>query len=206
MTSIPNPAPNVVPMRPRHGCAASYMTDRVLHHWLALCGPGPVPARAALDPRAFGPALPHAFLLERTGAGRVRFRLAGQHLSALMGMDVRGMPLRAFFELPDRQRLMQAVTRVFEEPARLRLDLVSDAQGRAVLTGQMLVLPLLDRAGAITRALGVLASEGPIGLPPRRFRIRHLHLAPLGAPLDRPRPDPAPGGRASLKVISGGRG
>lgn len=203
---------NVVPLWRRKDQQMGSVVRTVLAHWSSLPRDGTVPNRSRLDLRALATALPNAFLLERPRPDVVRFRLAGQHLHHTMGMDVRGMPLRAFFEISDRRRLMEKVNQVFCEPAMLDLELVSDAQGRAVLEGRMCLLPLNGPDGEITRALGVLATDGLIGLPPRRFRIRHMsctriaeetrHLTQLstGSEGSRPEHDAHP----HLRVIQGG--
>lgn len=203
---------NVVPLWRRKVQKMGSMVHIVQSHWASLRQDGGVPRRADLDPQALSPALPNAFLLERPRPDMVRFRLAGQHLHHTMGMDVRGMPLRAFFEIPDRKRLMEKVSRVFSDPAIVDLELVSDAQGRAVLEGRMCLLPLVGPEGEFTRALGVLATDGLIGLPPRRFRIRHISLSRLTGENASARPEPtAPddgpetwSGRPGLRVIQGG--
>lgn len=211
--SIPTPdtsTSRVVPLWHWQDGPTGAMLARVQHQWAALRHGTAPPARADLRPEALGPALPCAFLIDRARPGKLRFRLAGQHLSRLMGLDVRGMPLRAFFELGDRSALMEKAEQVFEQPAMLRLQLVSDAQGCTVLDGQMLLLPLRGRSGRVDRALGVLATDGPLGLPPRRFRIRRAALSALD-----PCRDPTPGSPAGaaprrgrgrvLTVIKGGK-
>ena len=155
----------------------SSQISTVIRHWSSLRCDGTIPQRSNLQPHALAAALPNAFLLERPRPDMVRFRLAGQHLHHTMGMDVRGMPLRAFFEIPDRKLLMERANRVFTDPAILDLELVSDSQGRAHLEGRMCLLPLRGADGQINRALGVLATDGLIGLTPRRFRIRHSNLS-----------------------------
>ena len=55
---------------------------------------------------------------------------------------------------------------------QLTLTLHSDhGLGRPALDGQMLLLPLADRRGGITHALGCMAASGTIGYPPRRFAL-----------------------------------
>jgi len=202
MSGNPESLRTIIPLWQGGARDPSGHAARVLRHWSDLAADGGVPRRSDLCPKALGPALPHAFLVEQVRPGAVRFRLAGQRLADLMGMDVRGMPLRAFFEIPDRRPLMDRVGRVFAGPATLRLDLVSDAQGFATLSGQMLLLPMRDRTGAVTRALGVLTVQGAIGLTPRRFRIRQDQLAPLGNGGSGVAPKP---GRPVLTLIEGGR-
>lgn len=204
MGHSPDPETKVVPFRHGRGSPMGGILAQVAQLWSSLAAEGGLPARAQMSPKALGAALPNAFLVERPRPGTVRFRLAGQEICHLMGMDVRGMPLRAFFEIADRKRLMEEVEAVFADPRSLSMQLISDAQGRAVLRGRMLLLPMTGHAGAVDHALGVLVADGPVGLPPRRFRILHtrteaadtlrapLPVLPLGAP---PR----------LRLITGGR-
>lgn len=199
---------NVIPLwrqRDPKGCP---VVARLGQIWESLRRDSALPDREALTPAALSDILPNAFLIDRVRPGLVRFRVAGQHLSQVMGMDVRGMPLRAFMEITDRKRLMENVESVFETCARLDMGLVSDAQGRATLTGRMVLLPVTGPEGKPDRALGVLVTEGLIGLTPRRFRIRHLALSPLGTDpalaRDPSSQNPGTAGRPSLRVITGG--
>ena len=197
---------NVVPLWRRHDQRMSCVVGTILGHWASLRLGDEVPRRVDLDPQALAHALPNAFLLERPRPDMARFRLAGQHLHHTMGMDVRGMPLRAFFEISDRKRLMDLVNRVFSSPATLDMELVSDAQGRATLEGRMCLLPLRGADGLVNRALGVLATDGLIGLPPRRFRIRHISLSSLrDSPSVQGCPPTTVTGRPALQVVQGGK-
>ena len=73
-------------------------------YWESLRHDGQIPLRSDIDPRAIESALPHAFILERIAPQIARFRVAGQHLTQLMGSDARGMPLTAFFMAGSRDR------------------------------------------------------------------------------------------------------
>lgn len=213
MTSRLFPAPNVVPLWQGQKEAMSAILARVHGAWSSLRAGGAVPSRAALRPGLLGSALSRAFVVERVRTGTLRFRVAGQHLSTFMGMDVRGMPLRAFFEIPDRKFLMESAEQVFAGPAALTLHAVSDTQRTAVLQAQFLLLPMTGSGGEVDCALGVLATDGPIGFPPRRFRIRRATLTSCDRPGLRPRgatagaataPQRCRGG-PGLTVLDGGR-
>jgi hypothetical protein len=151
----------------------------VLQYWDGLRDGATLPARADLDPRVIQSALSNSFILDRTRPGTIRMRVAGGHMNALMGMEVRGMPIRAFFDLLERRRLMELVETVFTGPALLELDLISENQSGAPLTGKMLILPMRDHAGQVTKALGCLVTTGAIGATPRRFRIRREVLTAI---------------------------
>ncbi|WP_168193128.1 PAS domain-containing protein [Rhodophyticola sp. CCM32] len=151
----------------------------LIAYWEDLRAGRVVPDRADIDPRAMVTLLNYTFILDRVRPGVVRFRLSGTHLNTLMGMEVRGMPIRAFFELRARSSLMEYVEAVFTGPNVLDLNLTSDAQGRRDLNGRMTVLPLRSEDGQINRAIGAFVTEGHIDLPPRRFRIRQADMIPL---------------------------
>ena len=160
---------------------------RVEAYWEGLRNGRSMPARAEVDPRGIADALEYAFVLERVAPGLARIRLAGMHLGDLMAMEVRGMPITAMF-LPQARRELQRVTEeVMTTPAVVRLTLGSDKGfTRPALDGQMMLLPLRDAFGHVTRILGVLETRGKIGRGPRRFMIRDVETKVLEA---NPRPD-----------------
>lgn len=192
-------------------------------YWEALRHDGDVPRRLQIDPRGIESALDIAFLAEQVAPRVARFRLAGRQLNALMGMEVRGMPLSALIEPPARDDFADALERVFGVPATVELSL-RGASGltQPRLEARMLLLPLRAEDGTVSRALGGLAVEGRVGKPPRRLDLTGAEITALeGVPMpDRaPRPagqtpdrvqgfaeapadfDGAPRGRPKLRVI-----
>lgn len=158
---------------------------RLEAYWQALRHGDSLPCRSDVLPAGLGDCLPSAFVLERLAPGVARVRLAGSALTDLMGMEVRGMPLGVFFTPEARPAAADAVEAVFEGP--MILDIGLDAERgitRPALRARMLVLPLRDETGGITRALGALHAEGGIGRAPRRFRIEgHVaHRLPRAQP------------------------
>lgn len=151
----------------------------VLAYWDSLRVGTELPARSDLDPRLIQSALPHSFILDRARPGTIRIRVAGGHMNTLMGMEVRGMPIRAFFDLLERRRLMDLAETVFTAPALLELDLVSNNRAASPLSGKMLILPMRDHEGHVTKALGCLVTNGDVGVTPRRFHIQRDVLTPI---------------------------
>ncbi|WP_147124971.1 PAS domain-containing protein [Shimia ponticola] len=150
-------------------------------YWQALRGNRTVPLRSDVDPRGIETALDFAFIVERTCAGVIRFRLAGSQLSELMGMDVRGMPLTSLFTAESRSEVSRAFEAVFSGPEILEIGVVSPAGAqREMLFGQMMLLPLKSDLGDISRALGCFPTRGKMGRAPRRFE---LAAAPKRIPL-----------------------
>jgi len=171
-------------------------------YWHALRGDRAVPARSEVDPRRIENALEYAFVLERIAPGMARFRLAGMHLNDIMGMEVRGMPLTAFFTPEARRRVGATLERVFEAPARAQLALAGEqGMGRPPLEGRLLLLPLKSDFGDVTRALGCFCTLGPVGRTPRRFDVTAEDIVPVRAPTrasgDRPSSAPPPANRGA---------
>ncbi|KIC42748.1 diguanylate cyclase [Ruegeria sp. ANG-R] len=139
-------------------------------YWTALLTGDGVPMRAQIDPRGLENILEYTFILERIAPGLARFRLAGSHLNNLAGMEVRGMPLTAFFEPSARDDVKSVLDQVFTGPAVAELDLLSKGKlGRVSLQARMILLPLKSDLGDVSRVLGVMVSDGTIGVTPRRF-------------------------------------
>ncbi len=152
----------------------------LLRYWNSARGALEVPRRNDIDPRAIGPLLPYTFILEEIAPGVSRFRVAGSHLADLLGMDVRGMPLSACILPGGRGDLADAMERVFSESAVFRAMITSPGQmRRPELHGELLVLPLRDEMGDVTRAIGCLITRGQIGQTPRRFELSDARVDPV---------------------------
>ncbi|AMY69156.1 PAS domain-containing protein [Frigidibacter albus] len=148
------------------------VTSELRGYWEGLRGGRGVPLRAAVDPRGIDRALEYAFILERIAPSIARFRLAGMHLSDLMGMEVRGMPMTAFFTPKVRSRVAALLEGVFQGPEIAELTLAGEGGfGKPELQARMLILPLKSDLGDVTRALGCLVADGQIGRAPRRFDV-----------------------------------
>ena len=149
-------------------------------YWQALRAGRLVPRRADIDPRGIERALEYAFVLERIAAGLARLRIAGTHLSDLMGMEVRGMPLSTFFTPESRSRIGDILEQVFDSPAIATLTLTAERGiGKPALEGKLILLPLMSDLGDVTRVLGCLATQGAVGRAPRRFAVTAVEVRPL---------------------------
>lgn len=159
------------------------VVGRLRDYWNGLRGARPLPCRAEINPREIEDALEFAFILERTAMGEARFRLAGMHLNELMGMEVRGMPLSSVLDPAMRDQLSGLLEQVFDTPATVSLMLVAGPEAdRPAMMGQMLLMPLRNDRGEITRALGCLATAGTPGRLPRRFSIAEAQVSRIEMP------------------------
>ncbi|WP_417245070.1 PAS domain-containing protein [Celeribacter sp.] len=177
---------NVVSLMPRRLDMHFPAVKTVEAYWEGLRNGRPVPARSEIDPRGMQPALEFAFILERVAPGVARFRLSGMHLTDLMGMEVRGMPLTAMFVPESRAKLSEALEAVFETPQVSVVTLKAERGiGRGEMDAQLLLCPLKSDLGDVNRVLGCLQSKGDIGRQPRRFEVVNIQSRPLlGNPMD----------------------
>lgn len=163
-----------LPYRPDARFAA---VSAVRAYWEALRNGRDTPFRSEIDPRGIESALEHTFILERIAPRLARFRLAGAHLNMLMGMEVRGMPLTAFFTAATRGDSEAILARVFDGPETAELTLVPEAATRRPgIEARMLLLPLRSDLGDVSRALGCLVATGRTGPIPMRFDIAGARL------------------------------
>ncbi len=173
---------NVVSMMGHEQDRRNLPLREVDSYWHALCGNGVIPSRSQVDPRGIEGALEFAFLAERIAPGMAKIRVAGSHLSDVMGMETSGMPLSSLFAPAARDMLSDALTRVFAEPAILRTGLLGeDGFGKPSLDGQLLLMPLRSDMGDVSRALGCLVTRGRIGRAPRRFLLDGMNIEPVFA-------------------------
>lgn len=168
------------------GARAARIIEGLRAHWFSLRGGRLVPDRVDIGAAGLGPALDHAFILERIAPGAARLRLAGRHLIDLMGMEVRGMPFCALFNPPSRGRVSDVLESVFRGPQLADLALNVPAAGHdTACPGRMLLMPLKSDLGDVTRALGCLIAETGPGPGPRRLTLIGEAFEPLlpGAPV-----------------------
>jgi hypothetical protein len=167
------------------------LTDPTLRHaiayWEALRGARLVPPRMALDPAEMRPVLQNCAILERPRPGTLRIRLGGARIGALMGMEVRGLPLRALFDLADRGRITAEVERAMDEPALLLFEVATPAPRyghpmEATTSARLAILPMSDADFTVNRALYVMGSVDALrtGTPPQRWSITGIEAVPLG--------------------------
>ena len=169
-------------------------------YWEGLRDGRLMPDRAEIDPRGLESALEFTFILEHIAPGVGRIRVAGMHLSDLLGMEVRGMPLTALFAPAARDRLSRTLEAVVNEPQVADLTLTSDRGiGRPSLNARLYLAPLGNLGNSVPRVLGCLQAVGKIGHGPRRFGIEQVQMRRIVATTAASRlPDAAP---ATLSTI-----
>lgn len=146
-------------------------------YWTALRRGDDIPNRSQIDPRGLENILSQTFILERVAPGIARFRLAGQKVNEMAGMEVRGMPITAFFTPEARKQMSAALEQMFESPAIVEVQMQTDASRmRGRREARMLLLPLRSDLGDVSRALGVFVSEGNPTSTSQRFAISSIEM------------------------------
>ena len=165
--------------------------SQVEAYWEGLRGARLMPKRSEIDPRGIESALEHTFVLERIAPGMARIRIAGSHLSDLMGMEVRGMPLTSLITPPCRRQINDLLEDVCQRPAVCELRLNAEVSvTKPQLDGRLLLLPLKSDLGDVSRILGCLVAQGELGHTPRRFDVVGAKIKSVTAPSTLPMSQP----------------
>ena len=164
----------VVQFEPYHTAMTQPAHAHITDYWESLRSGRMMPLRSEVDPREMSPYLEHCFVLQHTGPGDTRFRLAGMALTELMGMELRGMPLRSIIEPAERSIFSAQLERTFETPEIQVYRLISDGPNAPRLTARLLILPVKGDDVMADRAIGCLTTDGVYGVPPRRFPIEEV--------------------------------
>jgi hypothetical protein len=149
-------------------------------YWEALRGSHIMPSRNEFDPRGIEQILACTFVAEKVAPSVARIRVSGSVMNDALGMDVRGMPITAFFDPMSRDMLSDATRDLFASPAMLIVDLFAPRRfGRKPIRARMLLLPMSDALGQITRLVGCLDIVDGLGKAPRRFQIKSISRTEL---------------------------
>ncbi|MEL6640042.1 MAG: PAS domain-containing protein [Pseudomonadota bacterium] len=149
---------------PFHRIEGEKILQQVEAHWERLRSSDPVPGHTDVAGKVYDEMMAHCFVLERVAPTIARFRVAGANVTELMGMDARGMPLSVVFSAEGRDELAGIIQTVCDGPEVVEIP-VTAAKGlrRAGLRGRVLLLPLRDRDGKVTRIFGAVVFDGSVG-------------------------------------------
>lgn len=165
-----------------------FLTDRsfpeiavVDAYWQALRGDRLMPARDEIDPRGIKSALSNCFVLERIAPAVSRFRLGGQLLNDLMGLDVCGAPFATLFTPHYRKAVHEMIEDVCKMPGLAQMALSAEqGVGKSAIEARLTLWPLKDELGHPSRILGCISIKGQIGVAPRQFHGTTNRLKRLG--------------------------
>lgn len=157
---------DIIPLFLNRPFMKDLIAEEVLAHWESLRMGRLVPRRSEIDPRALRNALNYTFILEAGAPDNIRFRLAGSKLCDCMGMEMRGMPAYSMMALDARNAFNEAIQASLADPEILDFQLTPSAR--------MLLLPMADEDGVVSRILGCISVNPNQTDFPTRFNVRSL--------------------------------
>lgn len=187
---------NIIPLFEQDENMKDKIIKDLFGYWDQLRGERLAPTRSEIDPRKIRGTLEHTFILEAVKNGAPRFRLAGIEVCDLLGMELRGMPIDALFEPVDRNMLADIVTDVFQEPHIAQLRLCGQLAGGRSVLGHMILIPLRDENGDISRILGAATLDHELMRPPVRFTIQSKSITRIVSKQEMPLDIAVEGGMA----------
>lgn len=166
--------------------------NQLKSYWSELRAGRLVPLRSEIDPRDIADLLENSFILERVQPGMVKFRLSGNFLNDILGMEARGMPLRSLIRPGNRAEFSADLEAVFDKPEIHEYHLISDAPRGPAMHARMLILPLKCDLGTVDRAIGCLVSDAPAPQQPCRFSVTEARVTEIATgKISRKMPDNA---------------
>jgi hypothetical protein len=144
-------------------------TRAVYAYWNAQRGSRPAPERTDIDPADIRHALSDTFMLAADFVDRLRFRLAGTHVCALFGREIKGDAFTERWSDASRNAVDDLLAISTTETIGAVAGLTARTDDGDATDLEMLLLPLAHSGQARIRALGVLAPLKPpywIGVKP----------------------------------------
>ena len=129
-------------------------TQALFDYWNAMRAGRPAPLRSEIEPGSIRRLLPHVFILERQDEQHYRFRLAGTGLCGIYGMEFRGHNLLAMWQDDCQESLANALLEVTTNGNVAIVEYTASTNDHREATFEMILLPLAQDNGAITRVLG----------------------------------------------------
>jgi hypothetical protein len=176
-----------------------HKTSQILfEYWDDLRAGRRAPERIEIDPARIAEILPETMMLEATKPGSYRFRIAGTRICEWLGMELRGLNFLALWS-PADQRYVEHRLRELAQTGRTTSLMVNSttSDGRPV-TSEIIILPLANAVGEITRYMGAWSMAAPTEWAGTRYLTDHQLTDAQAAvttperPRDALRPDPAP--------------
>lgn len=123
-------------------------------YWNTIRAGRPAPLRSEIEPGAIRRVLPHVFILERQSGDAFAFRLAGTGLCSVYGMEFRGHNILSMWQDDCHESLRDALHAVTRNASAAIVEYTATTNDHREATFEMILLPLAQDNGAITRVLG----------------------------------------------------
>lgn len=140
-------------------------------YWTTL-NQGDLPRRSDIDPRKLEAVLPYLFILDRIDPKDARIRLGSTHLDTLVGAPARGMLYSELIDPSSHDIVAHGLQKLWVKHTPQAFDIKSSfTSGRDTLSGKVILFPLRDVFGRVTKAIGALQVFGRVKYPPYTFDI-----------------------------------
>ncbi|MQW87294.1 PAS domain-containing protein [Sinorhizobium saheli] len=148
----------------------SRTTTELFQYWNATRGDRDLPRRDEIQPADIRTLLPELFILQRQADGTIRFRLAGTHVCALFGQELRDQLFSALWVAGEAGLAARIADHVMARRTPMLLSALGTTGDGDRLDIELLLAPLASPDGKGDRVLGALS---PLSRPP------WLHMTPL---------------------------
>lgn len=135
----------------------SNTTIELFRYWNTIRGKRELPCRDELEPSDIRALLPNLFILERNRSGGISFRLAGTHVCALFGLELRGRQFGMLWRGSQSAKAQRITAQVMRHRAAVMLSVRGHTGDEREIEIETLLLPLASREGASDRILGALS-------------------------------------------------
>jgi len=129
-------------------------TQKLLNYWDGLRQGRTVPSRQDVQPQHIKRLLPNIFMLERFDEDHLVFRLAGTRLCERYGREFRAHNFLSLWRGADRFRMRDFLHQAMKKPTPGLIKCRAESLDRIAIDVEMLILPMADPQGAITRIMG----------------------------------------------------
>lgn len=134
-------------------------SEMMLSYWAGLRGArGQAPRREDVSPRAFKRALPDVFLIERMDRHTFAFRLAGTRVCAIYGRELRDHNFISLWPAHDQNAVKAVMERALKTATPAVFTAVVETLDRRQAEVEILLMPLADDNGQVTRLLGLFVT------------------------------------------------
>ena len=136
----------------------------IFSYWQSIAPDSGAPARGDIEPRALKSHLPDIFMLERLDRAVFAFRLAGTRLCARYGRELRDHDFVRLWPTTQQGVVLEALNRCLQSAQPITMTGYASLLNGASVPLEVLLLPIADTEGKITRVLGALLPVNDLAL------------------------------------------
>ena len=140
-----------------------HTTSQILFdYWNEVRADRTAPPRIEIEPSRIAAILPDTLIIERLAPRKLRFRLAGTRVCEHFGMELRGVDFLGLWTASDQNVLIDNIDRTATDATAATLGVKSVTTSGRMILSELILLPLSNRDGEITRFMGAWSlSEQP---------------------------------------------